>query len=42
MLFFNIYTRQQLLLMNLFWTDEIHTLMNDTRSRNVMCKRRHE
>ena len=27
--------------MNLFWTDEAHTPMGDTRSRDVTRKRRH-
>ena len=37
-----IYTRQRFPKMNLFWTDEVHTSMNDTLSCNVMRKRRHE
>ena len=37
----NICTRQQFPSMNLFWTDEFHTPMNDTRSRDVTRKRRH-
>ena len=36
-----IYTRKQFSLMNLFWNDEVHTPMNDTRSRDVTRKRRH-
>ena len=37
----NIYTHQQFPWMNLFWTDEVHTSMNDTSSRDVTRRRRH-
>ena len=34
-----IYTHQQFSWINLFWTDEVHTSMNDTRSRDGTSRR---
>ena len=36
-----IYSRQKCPKMNLLWSDEVHTTINDTRSRDVTRKRRH-
>ena len=37
----NIYIRQQIPYMNLYWTHEVHIPMNNTRPRDVTRKRRY-
>ena len=39
--FLNIYTRHELPQMNLFWTNKVHTMLNNNRSHDVKHTRRH-